>query len=192
MLGLGLYTSQVTCPASTFFMLSFYVLIWSAATCPSIQTSWHFWTSSCLFRLTVVDLGGDPLILLSFLGSLFSPGPLCNGTLSSRYMKSPKSAYPELWSCTLPSFNPFIILNSPIMVTAAKAAFCLHRVFLFLWVWAEHLSLLLFSVTWNKKLSLMFSKIFLHCVYPKGVEASPKSSRTINVKLLQALSRKLD
>lgn len=58
-----------------------------------MQTSCRFLTSSCLFRWTVVELGGDPLILISFLGFLFSPGPYPMGLFQKRYMKSPKAAY---------------------------------------------------------------------------------------------------
>lgn len=134
-------------PDSTFFMLPFYVLIWSAATCSSTLTSWHFWTSSCLLRWTVVKLGDDPLIFISFLGSLFSAGLYPMGHFQAdTWRASLLFCSPELWSSFLPTFNPFTILNTPIIVTTAKATFCLHsrRVFLFLWVWAEHLFLLFF------------------------------------------------
>lgn len=128
--------SRLPVPTSTYFMFLFYVLIWSTATATrsSMQTSWHFWTSSCLLRWTVVELEGDPLIFLSFLGSLFSPGFYSMGLFQADMWRVPSLLIwsPELWSCILPS-NPFTILNSPILLTAAKAAFCLHspRVFPF-------------------------------------------------------------
>lgn len=191
MLGLGLYTSQVTCSCFHQFYASFLSFNLVSSNMFIHADLLAFLNIFLLFEMDCCGkLVGDPLIFLSFLGSLFSPGSFPMGLFQADMWRVPSLLIwsPELWSCVLPS-NPFTILNSPIMVTAAKAAFWLHspRVFPFF-----VRVLLFFSVSWNGKLTPMFSKILLHCVCPKWVEVSPKSSRTMNIKLLQALSRKLD
>lgn len=54
-----------------------------------------------------------------------------------------------------------------------------------------------FSTTWIRKLLLMLSRILLVCLCPavlflRLVEVTPKWTRTVNVRVHLALSRKLD
>lgn len=127
---------------------------------------------------------------------------LSSVTLLSRYLKDLKSALQKSRTVILffVLLHPLTILNSTILWSLQPRlplAFPFPVSPTFFVSVSRAFLLTGFFITWIRKLSLMLSRILLHCLCPavlslRLVEVSSRWTRTVNVRLLQTLSRKLD